>query len=306
MPELSYRTEEEWHQIRTGYVGSSESAALLGLTTWCTPFSLYHAKRGHIRTTSPDSNRMEAGKRLEGAIAAWFADREHLEILRTQVYVAADDADRMGSTLDFLVTDKTNPNAGPGILEVKNRDWLQWKEHWSETKPPADVVTQVQHQFRCTGFQWGMVACLVGGNDLRRYDVRPSKGAMDAITENVESFWAAVDAGMEPPVEGYPCDIEVLKDLYAEIVTKEVCVDDVELAETVRLWDWAREQANQMKKTADSCKAKVMQAMKDASTLLAPTVRVNQTIAKDGSRRFTIKTDLPDTSKPARSMMEAG
>lgn len=306
MQELTYTNEADWHAIRNGYVGSSESAALLGITTWCTAFSLYHAKRGRVRMTAPDNNRLDAGKRLEHAIATWFADREGLEILRSQVYAVADDADRMGSTCDYFVTDKTDPAKGPGILEIKNRDWFQWKEHWTDKKPPADVACQVQHQFRCTRFTWGMVGCLVGGNDLRRYDVRPSTKAMDHIVDLVEGFWAMVDTNVEPPVEGYPCDIDTLKDLYATVVRRDVNVDDTEVAETVRMWEWAREQRLQMSKTEDSCKAKVMQVMRDADVLYAPTVRVNQSIDSRGARRFTIKTDLPDTSEAKQSMLEAG
>jgi len=305
MAELSYANNQELSEIRCDNIGSSESPALGGVTTWASPFSIYHAKKLRTPMDAPENDRMEAGKRLESAIAAWAADKGGFRLVKSQVYVTSDVVPKMGSTTDYFIED---PRRGDwGLLEVKNRDWLQWKQHWTDKKPPADTAWQVQHQLACTGFKWAVIACLVGGNDLKLYQMAPVERAMTHIGELVTEFWAGFDAGLEPPVEGYPCDLETLNDLYATVERGEVkLVDDAELAETIRMFDWARDEAGERKKTADSCKAKILQVLGNAEILIAPTVQVRQSIDSRGARRLKVETDRPDHRSSPTSVLEAG
>ena len=85
--------------------------------------------------------------------------------------------DGLGATLDRIIA-APGPNdegvAGPGVLELKNVDWIAHRAQWG-TEPPAHILVQLQAQLAATGFGWGAVAALVGGNDLHiyRYTARP-------------------------------------------------------------------------------------------------------------------------------------
>jgi putative phage-type endonuclease len=64
---------DEWVEVRKTHLGGSEIAAVLGLSPWTSPFSLWHTKAGLIPPT-PDSPAMEWGRRLEPVVAAKFCD----------------------------------------------------------------------------------------------------------------------------------------------------------------------------------------------------------------------------------------
>lgn len=268
MPEIRYSTEEEWHSIRARHVGSSECAALFGLSRWCTRFTLWHAKsRGEV-LSSPDNDRMDAGRRLEAAIAAWVADVRGWSVEKCGVYLTSPTVEGMGSSLDFYIHDAER---GPGILEIKNVDWLQWKEHWTPTRIPQDIAVQVQHQYACTGFTHGAVGCLVGGNDLRIYQTAPDPDAMAAIERTVAGFWSDVKAGRQPSPIGTAVEADFLRRLYPDVDPDEqMAVDDPDLAETARLMRWAEEQRLINDRTVSSCRAKVAAVMGPAALLLLP------------------------------------
>jgi phage RecT family recombinase len=63
----------EWHATRTLGLGGSEIAAVLGLSKYESAFSLWHRKAGGIIPES-DNPAMEWGRRLEGVVAAKFAE----------------------------------------------------------------------------------------------------------------------------------------------------------------------------------------------------------------------------------------
>lgn len=65
---------DEWLEARRAGVTASEVAAVLGLSKYESPRSLYHRKRGEI-PDEDDNDAMKWGRRLEAPIADEFADR---------------------------------------------------------------------------------------------------------------------------------------------------------------------------------------------------------------------------------------
>lgn len=269
MPELKFSNEEEWHSIRARHIGSSECAALFGYSRWATAFTLWHAKRSGEVILTPDNDRMAAGRWLEPVIAQWAAATKGWAVEKCGVYLTHPTIEGMGASLDYYIHD---PVRGPGILECKNVDWLQWKEHWTETRIPRDIAVQVQHQYACTGFAHGAVACLVGGNDLRIYPTAPDADSIAAIEMRVSEFWASIRAGKEPQPVGVPAEADFLRRLYPAVEEGEPIAanDDFELAETARLMRWAAEQRLVHERTQEACRVKLAARMGEATLLLLP------------------------------------
>lgn len=104
----------------------------------------------------------------------------------------------MGSTVDRYVVEHED---GPGIVELKNRDFLQWRDHYDETDASDRDKIQLAHQMACNpAIEWGAVACLVGGSDLKVYIYR--RDQLSDIIADVENawraFWKIYDANIEP------------------------------------------------------------------------------------------------------------
>lgn len=208
-----------WHAARAKVVGASEVAALFDASPYVSRFALWQVKAGRVPAPEVTHERAAWGLRLEDAIAHAAAEREGWSIMRG-VHRVHPRVPGMGATLDFIVTESPD---GPGALEVKNVDWLQHKRGWVDEEPPPHILLQLQAQLAVTGFQWGCVAALVGGNDLRlyRYDARPKLIA--EIERRVAAFWQSIRENRPPPVDGSDSTADALRALYPE--TRDVMLD---------------------------------------------------------------------------------
>ena len=208
-----------WLAARRSTVGGSEVAALFG----CQPayalsaFALWQAKAGRIAEPEVRAERAEWGLRLEAAIAAAAAERLGVEVEPGR-WVRHPSVPGMAATTDFHVKDGGSlGHEGPGVMEVKNADWLIHRRTWVGGEPPLHVLLQLQHQLACTGFGWGVVVALIGGNRLAEPYVYKARPALVAeIERRVEGFWQSVERGEPPEPDGAESTIRALARLHPE------------------------------------------------------------------------------------------
>ena len=123
---IQIESREQWLQERTKDVTSTEVSALYGLSPYKTEFELFHEKRDGLVVNIQSNERMRWGNRLEAAIAHGAAEEMGWQIAKLNVYMRDIDA-RIGSSFDFEIKSSSQ---GPGILEIKNVDWLQYQRNW--------------------------------------------------------------------------------------------------------------------------------------------------------------------------------
>lgn len=163
---------------------------------------------------------MAWGNRLESLIAEVTAEAEGWEI-RKGGYASDDLCPGLGASLDYEIVGspalETEGYQGDGCLECKAVDWLIHKRTWDD-EPPPHILLQLQVQCAARGFSWGAVAALVSGNQrlIYKYQARPRLIA--EIRRKVTEFWASIDAGEEPPVDGSDSASDILRSLYPDIV----------------------------------------------------------------------------------------
>lgn len=214
---------EDWHALRRQNVGGSEVAALFGVQSdyALSHYALWHVKAGLAPAPEVGGPRVSWGLYLEQAIAE-AAAVENGWTLRKGGYCTDDTTPGMACTLDYEIeasdADRADGRDGIGVLEIKNADWLVWRRKWTDDEPPLHILLQLQHQLACAGREWGMVACLVGGNDLRIYPYRARPKLIADIRARVTAFWQSIREGKPPPVDGSEGATHVLKSLYAESV----------------------------------------------------------------------------------------
>lgn len=213
--------ETEWHERRARNIGSSEVAALFDLPADQVPaymlsrFALWHIKAGNAPPPPVDVVRTGWGLKLEIAIAEAAAERRGWTIAPGG-HVVDKTTRGLSCTLDFTIA--ADPEkTGPGVLEVKNVDWLVHRRSWTGEEPPPHVLLQLQHQLAATGYSWGAVAALVGGNDLRIYDYEARPALIAEIRRRVREFWASIEMGLPPLPDGSAGAAHVLAELYPAI-----------------------------------------------------------------------------------------
>jgi predicted phage-related endonuclease len=216
----------EWHAIRAKNIGGSEISALFDLPDDQVPaymmrrFALWHVKAGNAPSPPVDGVRPKWGLRLEAVIADAVAEEHGWEVIKGG-YATDPATPGLGCTLDFVIASDTEED-GPGALETKSIDWLIHKRSWTDDEPPPHVLLQLQHQLAATGYSWGAVAALVGGNDLRLYRYKARPKLIAEIRRRVIEFWASIEAGQPPPVDGSDSASAVLASLYPEIIDDAV------------------------------------------------------------------------------------
>lgn len=201
--------EDHWHALRRDHIGGSEVAALFGEHAQLTRYELWHQKAGLL--PAPDfggNDRVFWGSVLEPAIAQGVAAKTGWNVRKVRRYHSCRPELRLGCSLDYEIVAH---DKGPGILEIKTADWLVAKEWGAE--PPLSYELQVQSYLRGTGRGWGVMAVLVGGNDLRLFEYERRPKTVAVIEREVAAFWRSID-DKTPPKPDFERDGETIGRLY--------------------------------------------------------------------------------------------
>ena len=206
---ISPANREVWLQHRLLDVTSTEVSALFDESPYMTHFTLWHNKRDKVAEAISDNERMKWGRRLQDAIARGIAEDHGWRCEPIPEYWRIPEA-RMGASFDWRVFDA---DGRPGILEIKNVDRDIFLRDWKDDEAPAHIEMQFQQQVHITGYDWGAIAALVGGNQatvlLRERDAQVGAGLQAAIAK----FWASIEAGT-PPAPDFMQDADTIRRAY--------------------------------------------------------------------------------------------
>jgi len=223
----------EWHAIRLKYIGGSEVAGLFGVQPEFgqSHFTLHQVKSGRIPAPPVDDapgSRIWFGRRLEPTIAILAAELHGWQIEKGG-YCIADDMPGMACSLDYVIVragaeEERLGFTGPGVLQIKNSNWLAHKRGWTGNEPPLWILLQLQHEIACAAYTWGAVACLVGNDELPAYRYAARPRVADAIRQKITAFWTDVQAGRAPNTDGTESTAEALRAMFPSL-PDEVPVD---------------------------------------------------------------------------------
>lgn len=199
-------SEEIWLKNRKKNINSTESSALFGMSPYQTTFELYHVKCGNLDDGFVANERTEAGQYMESAIAKYALDKMQLEGEPFKDYYY-DDEDRMGSSFDWIITSPGQYN--DWLIEVKNVDFIQYRDKWTEFEAPEHIECQVQHEMEVSNKPGCIIVALVGGNDLKFIYRERDKDMGQGLRQAVRAFWDGVASGMEP-APNYDSDADTI------------------------------------------------------------------------------------------------
>lgn len=222
MPKFFHNlSREEWLDLRRRDVTSTDAAALFNLSPYSTPWQLYQQKIGALSDEIDPNERMDLGKKLEPIIASAAAERLGLKIRSVNGYARHSNEPRMGSSFDYEIV---GHDRGPGMMEVKNVDWMIWRDQWTTEEAPPHIEIQHQHQMEVTNRNWGVLAVLVGGNKLEIIDRERDREVGAMILKRIREFWALVEAGT-PPGPDFAKDCDAIRKLFRDADTGREPID---------------------------------------------------------------------------------
>jgi putative phage-type endonuclease len=293
--------EAHWLQMRTRDVTSTESAALFGMSPYVTHFDLWHRKKSGQVPEFKSNDRMRWGQRLEAAIAHGIAEERGWQIQPMKDYWRDPDL-RIGSSFDFMIT---NLPDGPAHLEIKNVDFLAFRDGWLEhddgtLEAPEHIEMQVQHQMTVSGFKRSFIGALIGGNRTAVIERQRDEDVVAAIRAAVGEFWRTIEAGEEPdPV--MPADAAALIRLnqYADPGKILDASGDANIASLVAAYRQAADAEAAAKEDKEVAKAQLFAAIGDAEKVLLPGFSIAAGMVADNPGTL-ITADMVGTYTGAR------
>lgn len=215
---ITPKNKQEWLDLRTQDITSTEIAALFGINPWMTEYELWHRKKDGLIVEIEENQRMKWGTILQDSIAKGVAEEQGWNIRRMEEYGRIPIL-RLGSSFDFSIEPEHEPiNLGElGLLEIKNVDGLQFKKGWivngENVEAPPHIELQVQHQLLVSGRAFAYIGALIGGNNLILIKREPSQKIHDAIKEKAAAFWKSIDENT-PSAPNFETDSKFIASLY--------------------------------------------------------------------------------------------
>ncbi len=285
MSTIKVRDRAHWLSMRASNIGGSQIASVCGVSPWQTRFELFHEKaRALAGVPPPEHEQNEAmfwGSVLEGAIAEGIRQRCGLVLRHVDDYHLHPSVPGMGASLDYEILDDPR---GPGALEIKTVDRAVFARDWTEDSAPLYYELQLMHELACTGWSWGLLAALVGGNDLRLYERVRHPSAIARIEQEVIAFWESVRAN-KPPQPDWEADAKTINDLY-RVADSGVMVqfkdeDGDVLTGLCAAYEESRKTHKVAELRRDGLKAQILHMIGTAEVALSPEWEIRAGTTKD-------------------------
>lgn len=206
-----------WLEARRRGIGSSDMAAILGLSTFGNELTVYHEKRGNLPLEGDDSEPAYWGRSDEDGVAYRWTTANR-SVTRKVGLIANVDRPWQMCTLDRRVLECPLPahEKERCALEIKCRTVFkapQWRKG-----VPDDVLAQVLHQADVCGYSHMHIALKLGGNDYRQFVVyvEEHQQLILDLRAAAEDLWNHIVAGRPPILTGDE-DPGPLLDLYRRL-----------------------------------------------------------------------------------------
>lgn len=203
-------------------MSASKVSAVLGLSTYDSPFSIWHKMKGTV-APEPVNDQMLRGHYLEPAICAWFADQHpDWDLEPGGTWQSIEDEWAIASP-DRRVS-KT-ARGWDSLLEIKSDDRLYlWGEPGS-MDVPVDVRAQCLWQLFVTGYDVCHVAMIGPYLEFAEYVVKRDETDIALIRDRAIEFLRTLAANERPPIDGHTVTYQVVRELHPEIDGEDVEID---------------------------------------------------------------------------------
>lgn len=306
---IIFSSESEWLSLRKQDITSTEAAGLFDAGSYAnsrTFYELYQIKSGALAPKPfKDNERTKWGNRLESAIAHGIAEDLGLIVEPFKCYMRIPEL-RMGSSFDFKIVGLADGfdgdqsardmfrEHGPGILEIKNVDALQFRRNWIEDgetiEATAQIEMQVQHQLAVSGLAWSIIAPLVGGNTPKIVIRLRDEEACEAIMAKAAELWLRVTTANPPPAD-YTKDGETIARLYVNNDGTEVDLsDNSRLIAVCAEYSAASTAVKEAQARKDAAKAEILDIIKQHKTVHAGAFKVSAGTNKEVFKAYIRET----------------
>lgn len=247
---------EAWLEQRRTGIGGSDAAAVLGMSKWRTPLSVWLDKTGQA-IDAGETEPMRWGTLLEPVIRQEYSNRTGRAVMAPGFLRHP----RHG----FMVANVDGVTADQRLVEIKTaRTAEAWGEPGSD-QVPDDYLIQVQHYLAVLEFSVADIAVLIGGSDFRIYTVEADPELQEIMIGSEAAFWQSVVDHVPPA----PMSFADAQALYGRHATKDsVAVASQEVLDAIARLRRIRADQAMIQEAEEAEKAVIMAAMGGNDTLV--------------------------------------
>lgn len=194
---------------RSKHIGSSDIAAIIGVSPWKTALQLYEEKLG---ISEPEYNpereiRLRRGTRFEPLIVAQYEEEYGAEIVAKNVRYTHPEYEFLAAEIDaeqrMVVIDDEGENEDWTLnLEIKSASSFMSKKFGEQGTDdiPDYYAAQITYGMLCTGRKNARLVVLLGTDDLRTYDIPYDEDLGSYLEQEAVSFWNNHILAKVPPM----------------------------------------------------------------------------------------------------------
>lgn len=205
---------EEWLEVRRRSVGGSEASAIVGLSKWSSPLSVWADKLGKLEE-KPETEAMRMGRDLEKYVAERWCEETGKRVERVNAILYNELYPFAHANIDRWVIGE---NAG---LECKTTSTLDVRQ-FQGVEFPEQYYAQCVHYMAVTGAERWYLCVMVYGRGIFCYTLERDQMEINALMDAEREFWAYVVNGTTPPIDGAEVTGETLQTIYRETRDDEV------------------------------------------------------------------------------------
>ncbi len=218
-------TREDWLKERRHSIGGSDVGAILGLSRYRSPYTVWAEKTGQL-PEQPDNEAMRQGRDLEDYVARRFMERSGKQVSRYNYLLRSVGCPHLHANIDRrLLGEKSG-------LECKTASALNMKAY-SGGQFPESYYAQCVSYLAVTGWERWYLAALVLNKAFFVYqlttiedDTVPDwcdgsvyvpETEISALKQLAADFWEQyVETGTPPPADGSDSTTESIKAIFRE------------------------------------------------------------------------------------------
>ncbi len=202
-------TEKQLEE-RVNYIGSSDAPAVLGLSRWATPLSVWAIKTRQIKPEDISSKlSVKLGHRLEKVVAELFEEETGKKVRRVNETYYHPKHKFLGCNIDRRIV------GDDSILELKTAS--AWKrDEWEDKNIPQEYIVQVLHQLAVTGMKKAWIAVLIGNEDFQCKEIEYDDTLIKDVVDQEVSFWQDYVVTKTMPMVVTQDDAETLQKLFPD------------------------------------------------------------------------------------------
>lgn len=251
----------EWLEERRKAIGGSDSAAIVGLNNYATPYTVWADKTGRL-PEKPDSEAMRQGRDLEQYVADRFTELTGKRTRKLNAIIKNSEYPWASANID---RDVIGEKAG---LECKTTSVLNLKK-FSGGEFPEHYYVQCVHYLAVTGKNRWYLAVLVLNQGYMVYQITRSESdptpewcsgsvyvsddEIAALMAAEADFWELVKTDTPPEFSGLQADTDALAAIYSVGVHQDAPVELFEREGTIARYNAIKAQIKALETDLGQC-----------------------------------------------------